>query len=207
MNKIKKIIEYFDQRYPKPDTALNYSSTFELLVATILSAQTTDKQVNKVTNNLFSEYNSPQDFINLDRGDLENMIKSIGLYKNKSKYIIKTSKKILNDFNGKIPSNRKDLMKLPGVGRKTANVVLTFGFTKNTFPVDTHVFRVANRLKLANSDKVDVVENQLKKNIPEESWKKMHIWLINFGRDLCKARNPNCKKCNLKNICDFYPGN
>ena len=201
--KIKNIINILSKKYPDPDTKLNYSTTFELLIATILSAQTTDKQVNKVTNILFKKYNKPQDFAEITYNQLENEIKSIGLYHNKSKYIVKTSQKIIEKFDGEVPSNRKELLTLPGVGRKTANVVLACAFTKNAFPVDTHVFRVANRIGLANADQVKEVEQQLMDNIPEEKWSNMHHWLIFHGRDICKARNPKCNQCEIQNFCNF----
>ncbi|MFW5979884.1 MAG: endonuclease III [Halanaerobiales bacterium] len=203
INNINKIIEILSEKYPDPETALNHNSVFELLIATILSAQTTDKQVNKVTANLFKKYNTPEDFANLEIKDLENEIKSIGLYRNKSKYIVQTSQKILNDFKGKIPKTRKRLMQLPGVGRKTANVVLACGFAHNAFPVDTHVFRVARRLGLASSEKTDGVEKELMDRIPEKLWGKMHHWLIFHGRETCKAQNPLCEKCELKNLCKY----
>lgn len=205
MNKeIKQIINILSKKYPDPDTALNYSTPFELLIATILSAQTTDKQVNKVTKKLFKNYNTPQDLASLKITELEKLIKSIGLYRNKSKYIIQTSKKIINEFDGQVPETRKELMKLPGVGRKTANVVLTCAFTKNAFPVDTHVFRVSNRIGLVQAENVNEVEKQLMQVIPEKLWGKMHHWLIYLGRELCKAQNPNCNNCDLNKLCKYY---
>lgn len=202
-NDINKIVDIFQNKYPEPETSLVYKTPFELLVATILSAQTTDKQVNKVTAKLFKEYNIPAEFSKLSRKELENKIKSIGLYRNKSKYIIETSKLLVENFNGVVPSTRKELMKLPGVGRKTANVVLACAFTQNAFPVDTHVFRVANRIGLANSDKVGEVERQLMHYIPEEEWSKMHHWLIFHGREVCKAQNPECNECEIRKLCTY----
>jgi len=204
---IKKIIDIFEAKYPDPESALNYNNEFELLVATILSAQTTDKQVNKVTSNLFDKYNSPDDFASLEPEELEEEIKSIGLYRNKSKYIVKTSKKLLEDYKGQVPNTRKKLTDLSGVGRKTANVVLSCGFTKDAFPVDTHVFRLANRIGLVKSDKVREVEEGLMDVIPKEYWSKMHHWLIFHGREVCKSQNPRCEECKIKNFCNYYQNN
>jgi endonuclease-3 len=202
--KVAKIIKIYSGKYPDPETELNYSSSFELLIATILSAQTTDKQVNKVTKNLFNYFNKPENFVLISKTELEEYIKSIGLYHNKSKYIIETSKKLLKEFDGKVPDTREELMKLSGVGRKTANVVMSCAFTKNAFPVDTHVFRVSNRIGLANSQQVQQVEEQLMNLIPKKLWSNMHHWLIFHGREICKAQNPKCKKCELNQLCDYY---
>jgi endonuclease-3 len=202
--KLEEIINIFTTKYPNPETALNYNSVFELLVATILSAQTTDKQVNKVTANLFKKYNTPEQFNNLTQEKLQKEIKSIGLYKNKSKYIINTSQKILNKFAGEIPTTRKELLELPGVGRKTANVVLACGFAKDAIPVDTHVFRVANRIGLAKSENTIGVEKQLIENIPRHLWSNMHHWLIFHGREVCKAQSPQCLDCEINQYCEYY---
>ena len=202
--KIQKIIDIFEEKYPKPESALNYNSPFELLIATILSAQTTDKQVNKVTSNLFDKYNTPEEFASLEPEELEEEIKSIGLYRNKSKYIVKTAKKLLEEYNGQVPNTRKQLTDLSGVGRKTANVVLSCAFTKDAFPVDTHVFRLANRIGLVKSEKVRKVEEGLMDVIPQKYWSKMHHWLIFHGREVCKAQNPNCDECKIKSFCDYY---
>lgn len=202
--KIEKIIKTFKEKYPDPESALNYNNEFELLVATILSAQTTDKQVNKVTSNLFDKYNTPEEFASLKPEELEKEIKSIGLYRNKSKYIVNTAQKLLDEYNGQVPDTREQLTNLSGVGRKTANVVLSCAFTKDAFPVDTHVFRLANRIGLVNSDNVREVEEGLMKVIPQKYWSKMHHWLIFHGREVCKAQNPRCKECKIKNICNYY---
>lgn len=201
---LEQIMTILAEKYPEPKTELNFSTPFELLVATILSAQSTDKQVNKVTERLFKKYNKPEDFANLERSELEKEINSIGLYRNKSKYIIETSKILLDKYGGRVPVSRRELTKLPGVGRKTANVLLACAFARNTIPVDTHVFRVANRLGLANSDRVDQVEEELMKAVPEDSWADMHHWLIFHGRKTCKARNPECNRCELKVYCKYY---
>ena len=202
--KIKKLINHFKTKYPQPKTALNYSSPFELLVAVILSAQTTDKQVNKVTAKLFKEYNTPEDFSRLTSQKLQNKIKTLGLYRNKSKYLLKTAQMITGEHDGKVPQSYNSLVELPGVGRKTALVVLGEVFSKNTFPVDTHVHRVANRLGLAKGVNVRETERGLKKNVPEKNWYQMHHWLIKHGRSRCKAQNPECKKCEIKSLCIFY---
>ena len=203
-NNVEKMIDYFEKKYPDPETALNYETPFQLLIATIMSAQTTDVQVNKVTKDLFSKYKTPNDFAELEVRELQKEIQSIGLYKNKSKYIIESSKMIVEDFDGKVPTNRKDLVKLPGVGRKTANVVLANAFDRETIAVDTHVFRVANRLGLVDTDKRDQVEQDLMEVVPENYWTKFHHWLIFHGREICKARNPLCDKCEIKSYCDYY---
>ena len=202
--KIKQIISILEKIYPEPVTALNFSTPFELLVATILSAQTTDKQVNKVTQQLFQKYSGPRDFAQADQKELAQEISSIGLFHNKSKYLIETGKKIIEDFNGQVPAERKELMELPGVGRKTANVIMACAFSKNTIAVDTHVFRVSNRLGLADSEQVSLVEKQLMKQIPEDKWVDMHHWLIFHGRSVCKARNPLCLKCDLNIYCNYF---
>ena len=201
--KVEEIINVFSNKYPDPETALNYNTSFELLIAVILSAQTTDKQVNKTTAKLFKEYNTPEDFARLNPEDLQEKIKSIGLYRNKSKYIIQTANKILNDFQGEIPSDRESLMELSGVGRKTANVVLSCAFSKDAFPVDTHVFRVSKRLGLSSGKNVRQTEKELQKVVPQNIWGKMHHWFILHGRETCKARNPLCDECPLKNLCHY----
>ncbi len=205
--KAKKIISIFQKKDPVPLTELNYSTSFELLVAVILSAQTTDKQVNKVTSSLFKEYNTPEDFARIKQEDLQQKIKSIGLYRNKSKYIIKTARILKEKHQEEVPQKRGELMKLPGVGRKTASVILGCIFKRDTFPVDTHVFRVSRRIGLATEDNIEDVEKQLKKNIPRNKWFNMHHWLINHGRQVCKARNPDCENCQINKYCDFYQGN
>ncbi len=202
--KVEKILEILADRYPVPKTTLNFSSPFELLIATIMSAQTTDKQVNRITKELFKDYNRPEDFYKMKQEELEEKICSIGLYHNKSKYIIETSKIILTDYQGQVPDTREELMKLPGVGRKTANVLLVCAFGINTIPVDTHVFRVANRIGLADSENVVGVEKQLQDKISENLWGDLHHWLIFLGRDICKARRPNCKVCPINYLCEYY---
>ncbi len=204
MDKVEELIELFSEHYPDPTTSLDFTTTFELLVATILSAQTTDVQVNKVTSDLFKEYNKPEDFAVLSRKEMEEKIKSIGLYRNKAKFIIKTSKILLEDFDGKVPDNRTDLLKLSGVGRKTANVVLANAFQKAAFPVDTHVFRVSARLGLSSGKNVKETERELTELIPEKYWIDLHHWIIDHGRAICKAQNPDCENCFCSHLCTYY---
>ena len=202
--KVEKLVELFSEHYPKPGTALNFMTSFELLIATILSAQTTDVQVNKVTKELFKKYNTPKKMLKLSQKELEEKINSIGLYRNKAKYILKTCKILLEEFNGEVPKTRKELLKLSGVGRKTANVVLANAFSKAAFPVDTHVFRVSNRLGLSSGKNVSQTEKELTELIPEEYWIDFHHWLIDHGRALCKAQNPDCENCFASKLCSYY---
>ena len=197
----KEILLRLKEFYKNIGTALRFHNPYELLVATMLSAQSTDKQVNKVTSKLFDKYPAVEDIALLTDEQLAEEIKSIGLYKNKSKNIIATSKILLEQFDGQVPDNLDDLIKLPGVGRKTANVVLSNAFGVPALAVDTHVFRVANRLKLAQAKDVIETEKQLMALIPQEDWSKAHHWLIWHGRLFCKARKPSCEKCTLNDIC------
>lgn len=199
-----EIINIFAENYPRPETELNYSSPFELLIAVILSAQTTDKQVNKATSNLFPEYGTPDKMLALGKKGLQAKIRSIGLFRNKTKYILDSCKILIDKYNGQVPNNRKDLMKLPGVGRKTANVVLACLFNKNTFPVDTHVSRVAQRLGITERKDPDRIEEELKKVFPKKYWVNLHHWLIYHGRNICTARNPRCLECKILNYCDYF---
>lgn len=187
--------------YKNIGTALRFKNPYELLVATILSAQSTDKQVNKVTCELFKKYPDAEAISKLTPEQLAEEIKSIGLYKNKSKNIVAASKILVDKYNGEVPDDLETLITLPGVGRKTANVVLSNAFGIPALAVDTHVFRVANRLKLTNSDDVLTSEKQLMALIPEKDWADAHHWLIWHGRLFCKARKPACEKCKLNDIC------
>ena len=182
--------------------ALNYSNAFELLVAVILSAQCTDERVNKVTEKLFKKYSTAQDFATILPKELEKYIFSCGLYKNKAKHIISASKDIVNKFNGQVPNNLKDLRSLAGVGRKTANVVYSVAFNGNAIAVDTHVFRVANRIGLANSNNVLKTEEQLMDILDEKDWSKSHHYLIYLGRKVCSARKPLCQSCPINDLCE-----
>ncbi len=183
---------------------LHFETPFEALIATMLSAQSTDVRVNAVTSKLFKVANTPKDFADMEITDLENWIKSIGIYKNKAKNIKATSKILLEDYNGKVPKEKAELIKLPGVGNKTANVVLANAFDIPAFAVDTHVFRVSNRLGLADAKNVSQTEKQLTKNVPEDEWNITHKRLITHGRALCKARRPLCEECDLNKLCLYY---
>lgn len=198
------ILEILEEHYAETTTALDYGTLFQLLVSTILSAQATDVQVNKVTRDLFKRYPAPQSFLKLSVEELEDRIKSIGLYRNKARSILAACKMIVDEFEGKVPNTRETLMKLPGVGRKTANVVLSVGFNQNAFAVDTHVFRVANRLGLTKARNPYETEMQLMKVVPEKKWKKAHHWLIWHGRRICKAPKPQCEICPLNDHCRYY---
>ncbi|MCW6677861.1 endonuclease III [Anaerococcus sp. NML200574] len=191
--------------YPDVDhSMLDFTTPFELLVATILSAQATDVSVNKVTKEMFKEANTPEDFANMDIKKLENYIRSIGIYRNKAKNIQAASKILINDYNSIVPKDKKELQKLPGVGRKTANVVVSNAYGIPAIAVDTHVFRVSNRIGLANANNVDKTEDQLEKNIEQSRWTKTHHQIITHGRALCKARNPLCEECQLNKLCEYY---
>lgn len=181
---------------------LRHRNNFEFLVAVSLSAQTTDKKVNSVTKILFDQYQSPKELAKANVKDVERIIKPLGLSRIKSRNIISLSNDMVSKFNSRVPNNRKDLMSLKGVGNKTANVVLSECFNKDTFPVDTHINRISKRLKIAKeSDSVLEVENKLKKYFPVGKWSKLHRQFIYFGRDICKSKNPNCSICKLKSMC------
>ncbi|NMA13795.1 MAG: endonuclease III [Clostridia bacterium] len=198
------IFEILKNNYQGANTALRFSSPFQLLVATILSAQTNDNQVNKITDILFQKYSKPQDFAALTPQELEPYIQSCGLYRNKAKNIVKASQIIVEKYAGELPQTREELMKLPGVGRKTANVVLNNAFGIPALAVDTHVFRVAHRLGLSNGKNVNETESQLVKLIPQEEWGAAHHWLICHGRKICSAKNPKCPECPINDYCPKY---
>jgi endonuclease-3 len=201
---VKNILEILENIYPEARCELNYNSPFQLLIATMLSAQTTDKMVNKVTQNLFLKYPAVEDFLTLKQEALEKEIKEIGLYRNKAKNILKTCEFLVSNYSGIVPKDLLQLIELPGVGRKTANVVLSNAFEIPAIAVDTHVFRVSNRIGLARGKTPDHVEKELMENIPKRQWGKSHHLLIWHGRRLCHARKPNCVNCALKNFCGFY---
>ena len=190
------------ETYPDAKPALHFSSPFELLVATMLSAQCTDKQVNKCTDVLFPKYNTAEAFAALDMETLEPYIKSCGVYRNKGKNILAMSRILMERYGGNVPETREELTALPGVGRKTANVVLSNAFHVPAIAVDTHVFRVANRIGLAEAKDVEHTEQQLMANIPERDWGAAHHWLIYHGRQICAAQRPKCGICPLKEICE-----
>lgn len=199
------IVKTLNDMFPNAKAELNYTNNFELLVAVVLSAQTTDIAVNKVTLKLFNEYPTPYDLQNAKREKVENIIKTIGLYKTKAKNIINLSQILVEKFDGVIPSNRIDLESLPGVGRKTANVVLSNAFGYNVIAVDTHVSRVAKRLGIAlESDNVLTIENKIEKYFNQGDLKKLHHKLIFFGRYHCTARNPKCSSCELSGVCEYF---
>lgn len=197
------ILEKLEAVYENSTTALNYKTPFELLVATMLSAQCTDVQVNKVIGRLFLKYNTAFDFVNLTQKELESQIKSCGFYKVKSRNIIDTCRILIEKYAGQVPGNLESLVKLPGVGRKTANVVLSNAFGIDAIAVDTHVFRVSKRLGLSDAATPDGTEAALMEAIPKSLWSKAHHWLIWHGRRICTARKPKCRECFLRELCDY----
>jgi len=204
MGVVNEILSVLEEMFPNAECELNHTNSFELIVAVALSAQTTDKSVNKITKALFNKYHSPQDFVDADLKEIEHDLRSIGLYKNKAKNLKKMSELLIKNFDGKVPSSQVELESLPGVGRKTANVVLSVWFDVPRIAVDTHVERVSKRLKLAyKNDTVRQVEEKLMRKIPKNKWSDTHHKLIFFGRYHCTARNPKCDGCKLKEICRF----
>ncbi len=191
-----KVVKAMGRIYPEAKAELNHKNAFELLIAVILSAQTTDIGVNKVTPALFEAYPTPEAMMQADIVDLESKLKTIGLYRNKAKFIKKTSTQLVENFDGKVPKNRKDLESLSGVGRKTANVVLSVAFNQPAIAVDTHVERIAKKFAIAPEDAtVTQVEKYLMKKLPEEIWSEAHHWLIFFGRYQCPARKHDHDQC------------
>ena len=188
---------------PNPKTELRYESNFELLIAVILSAQATDTSVNKATEKLYNVANTPQDILSLGENKLKIHIKTIGLFNTKAKNILKTCQILLDEHKGEVPSTRASLEALPGVGRKTANVVLNTAFSKETMAVDTHIFRVSNRTGLAPGRNVLEVERNLLKRIPQEYLLNAHHWLILLGRYVCTARKPKCVSCKVEQFCRY----
>lgn len=199
---IDEMIKRLEVEHPNAVCELNHSSVFELLVAVTLSAQCTDKRVNMVTEKLFKVYNTPEQFANMDIDELISYIRPCGFFNNKAKAIIESSRSIVNDFNGQVPDNIPDLMKLKGVGRKTANVVYSVGFGGDAFAVDTHVFRVSNRIGLVHERNVENTEEALMELVPQEKWVKLHHLLIHHGRYTCKARVPMCNECLIADMCE-----
>ena len=201
--KIQTILTILEKKYGGTETALNYQSPFQLLISTMLAAQSTDVRVNIVTKDLFRDYPTADKMAELDVPTMESYIKTVGLYKTKAKNVLATSKILAEQYNGDVPNTREEFVKLPGVGRKTANVVLSIAKGVSAIAVDTHVFRVSNRLGLAKAANVLDTERQLMKNIPEEKWSDAHHWLIWHGRKICKARNPLCAECPLAAVCNY----
>ena len=195
------------KQIPKPTTELNYSTSFELLVAVTLSAQATDKSVNQVTDILFPLANTPESIFELGEDKLRDTIKSIGLFNSKAKHIIQTCRIIIDKYNSEVPETRKELEALPGVGRKTANVVLNTAFGQPTIAVDTHIYRVANRTAIASGKTVLEVEKKLIKFIPDEFKVPAHHLMILHGRYVCKARSPHCTDCTLLDLCEYEEKN
>lgn len=205
MNKVKRI-EIFSrlrEDNPHPTTELNFNSSFELLISVILSAQATDKGVNKATAKLYPIANTPEGIIALGEERFKHYIKTIGLYNTKGKNIIKTCKILIEQHNSEVPDDRASLEALPGVGRKTANVVLNTAFGHPTMAVDTHIFRVSNRTKIAHGKDVVEVEKRLVRLIPDEFMMDAHHWLILLGRYICTARKPKCSACLIEDLCEF----
>ena len=201
---INKIFLKLKKNNPNPKTELNYKNNFELLISVILSAQATDISVNSATSILFAKNNTPESIIKLGENGLKKHIKSIGLYNTKAKNIIKTCKILNIEYKNIVPNSFNDLIKLPGVGRKTANVVLNEAFNEPTIAVDTHIFRVSRKIGLSNGKNELSVETDLLNVIPKKYIKYAHMWLILHGRYTCTARNPNCKNCCINNYCNFY---
>lgn len=201
---IKPILDYLDEILPHADCELFYTKDYELVIAVMLSAQTTDKSVNNVTHILFNKYKSLDELNNAPLEDIENIIKQIGLYKNKAKNLKGIVSELINRFNYQVPSNKEELMTLPGVGNKTAGVIRAEVFKLPDLPVDTHILRISKRLNLAKkSDEPIDVERKLKKLIPEDRWILAHHQLIHFGRYYCLARNPKCNNCKIKEYCSY----
>ncbi len=203
-HKADKIISALAAAYPDARPALEFSSPYELLVAVILSAQCTDKRVNIVTKELFKDYNTPEKMLTLSVGELGEKIKSCGLYRSKAAHILSASKDIVEKFGGKVPETQKELKTLAGVGQKTANVVYAVAFGGEAIAVDTHVFRVSNRLGLAESDNVTDTEKSLNRLIDRHLWSKAHHYLIYHGRQVCKAIKPDCENCCVSSLCEKH---
>jgi endonuclease-3 len=195
----RRLAEYI----PEPETELHYSNSFELLIAVILSAQATDIGVNKATDKLYPIANTPEKILALGEAGLKSYIKTIGLFNTKAKNILKTCQMLIESHNSQVPENREDLEALAGVGRKTANVILNTAFGQPTIAVDTHIFRVSNRTKIAPGKTVLEVEKKLLKFTPEEYKQGAHHWLILHGRYTCKARKPMCPECVINDLCEF----
>lgn len=205
---MNNIIEYLDSLFPNPCCELKFNKDYELLISVMLSAQTTDKMVNKVTDDLYKKYNTLEKLARSDINDIKTIIKPIGNYNKKANNIIEISKRLLNDTNGVVINNRVYLESLPGVGRKTTNVVLANLYNEDVIAVDTHVARVSRRLGIAAyNDDVLTIEKKLNKKFPKDKLGRLHHQLVLFGRYNCKAKNPSCNICKLKDICKYYKKN
>jgi len=205
--KCKTIYSYLTNLLITPRCELEYENVFQLLVAVILSSQCTDKRVKIVTKDLFETHKTPQDFLRLSQSQLEEKIRSCGFYHHKAKNILSASKDILEKFDGVVPNSLEGLTSLSGVGRKTANVVLSEGFKQSAIAVDTHVFRVGHRLLLSDGKNPEQVEKDLQKKFDKSLWSSLHQYLVLFGRYYCKSQNPKCEECGLKNYCEYYKEN
>ena len=197
-----KILSLLYSYYGETEPGLEFTGLYELTIAVVLSAQTTDRQVNSVTGELFRMYSDFESLSKAGISDVERIVKSTGFYKNKAKNIILLSRMVCSRFNGKLPDNIESLMELPGVGRKSANVILSIGFNKPGLAVDTHVLRIANRLGFSSSESPLEVERDLCRVIDSSEWKKTHLLFIKHGRELCRARNPKCSSCPVKKFCN-----
>lgn len=201
---IDEILNRLEKKYPDAGCELDHRNVFELLVCVVLSAQTTDKRVNMITPELFSRYPDAASLSEADASDVEECLRTIGMYRQKAKNIIGLSKILMEEYDGKVPESHEELMRLPGVGRKTANVVMSEGFGYPAIAVDTHVFRVSNRIGMADADNVLDTELQLQERIPRGRWSKAHHLLIFHGRYTCAARKPKCEECPLIDLCRYY---
>ena len=202
--KYELALEQLAQEYPDAKPALEYTTPFELLVSTMLAAQCTDKQVNKCTRVLYPKYNTPAQFAQLTEEELQPYIKSCGFFNTKGKNILAMSRILMEQYGGEVPTDRDVLTTLPGVGRKTANVVVSNAFGTPAIAVDTHVFRVTNRIGLADAKNVEKTEEQLMEHIPKEDWSAAHHWLIYHGRQVCDAKKPRCDACCVACVCDTF---
>ena len=204
--RVNKILDILEETYPDAECALNHENVYQLIIAVALSAQTTDVSVNKVTPDLFKAYPTPEALAKADTETVAGYIRKIGMYKTKSRNIVNLAAKLVEDFGGQVPDDYDKLVSLPGVGRKTANVVLSVGFGQQRIAVDTHVFRVSNRIGLVDEKDVLKTELALMETIPEERWSRTHHSLIFHGRNCCAARNPKCESCSIKDYCKEYKG-
>lgn len=204
MTKAEKVYELLKEAYPDAKCGLDYQTPFQLLVSTILSAQATDKSVNNVTDKLYKEYPDLESFLTLSQEEIEQKIKKIGLYKNKAKNIYNMLRELKDKYNGNVPRTMEELISLPGVGRKTASVVLVEAFNIPAFPVDTHVFRVTKRIGIAKGNTADKVSDEMMKKLPKYKWHLSHHLFITHGRTTCTAQSPKCEICNVNKLCKEY---
>lgn len=204
--KISKLTDRFGQLIPSPQTELEFNTPYQLLVATVMAAQATDRQVNVITRTLFRVAPDPRSMVFLGEEGIFHYIRSINYNRTKAGHIYSLSVQLIDEFGGEVPASMEDLQRLPGVGRKTASVVLICAFNIPAFPVDTHVFRVSNRLGIAKAANVSKTEEQLRKRLPESDWYRFHHYLILHGRYTCKAKNPSCETCQVRDLCSEYSG-